>query len=166
MKIQGIILTSGLTMLLVTLGCSQQTATKTQTVRSKAAASAPSSAMPETTNVPTPNQGATQPAPTLSQICQSDALLLSHFPIQTLYGTPLPKTCCAPGVLPPDYWQCELDWPSSDAPPCSDWQEMATALSKQLEKPPTWMSKAQQKTARENHAVLVTWHKKKYGCVP
>ena len=101
MNMQKIILTSGLAMLFVTLGCSSQTATKTQTVRSKAAASAPSSAVPKTTSAPTPNQGATQSAPTLSQICQSDALLLSHFPIKTLYGTPLPKACCAPGVLPP-----------------------------------------------------------------
>ena len=166
MNMQEIILTSGLAMLFVTLGCSQQTPTKTQTVRSKTSASTTSSAVPKTTDTPAPNEGANQPAPTMTQICQSDTLLLSHFPIKKLYGTPLPKACCAPGVLPPDYWQCELDWPSSDAPSCSGWQEMASALSKQLKDPPTWMTKAQQKTARENHAVLKTWHQEKYGCVP
>ena len=166
MKKQASIFISGLTMLLITLGCSQQVATKTQSVRSKTSASPTSNTVPKTINESPPNKGATQPTPTMTQICQSDALLLSHFSIKKLFGTPLPKACCAPGVLPPDYWQCELDWPSSDAPSCSGWQEMATALSAQLKDPPTWMTKAHQKTARKNHAVLKTWYQEKYGCVP
>jgi len=166
MNMQQIILTIGLAMLLFTLGCSKHVATQTQTVRSEAPASQTESTVSKNANTLTKKADATLSAPTMTQICQSDALLLSHFPIKTLFGTPLPKACCATGVLPPDYWQCELDWPSSDAPSCSGWQEMATALSKQLKDPPIWMTKTHRKTARENQAVLLTWHQEKYGCVP
>ena len=165
MDMRRIVFTSGLIMTLIAQGCSQQVATTKQTTPNEPSAVPEESAGP-TTDTSTRNGATNQPAPAMSQICQSDVLLLSHFPIKTLYGTPLPKTCCAPGVLPPDYWQCELDWPSSDAPACSHWQEMASALSKQLKAPPAWMTKAQQKMALENRAVLVTWHQDKYGCIP
>ena len=104
--------------------------------------------------------------PAMGTVCQSDALLLSYFPIKKLFGTPLPKVCCESGVLPKGYWQCEHDWPSSDAIDCSAWQEIANALSAQIKTAPAWMSDTQKSIAADNLNTLHLWHKTKYACIP
>ena len=104
--------------------------------------------------------------PSMSQICKDDTLLLSHFPIEELYGTPLPGACCAPGVLPDDYWQCKLDWPSSDVITCNRWQDMSNSLRRTLDLSPSWMTGTHQALATANRAVLNRWYETKYGCEP
>ena len=103
---------------------------------------------------------------TMGQICRSDALLLSRFDIKLLFGTPLPKACCVQGVLPDsESHRCQLDWPSSDVPPCSLWQKLRQDLlaahglkasTKQLDQLPS--------VVRSNTRVLADWYTKKYGC--
>ena len=124
------------------------------------------SKMPSTTQQPKASDVEKNTRPAMRTVCQSDALLLSHFPIKTLFGTPLPKVCCESGVLPKDYWQCEHDWPSSDAIDCSAWQDMANTLSAQIETAPAWMSDTKKKIAADNLNTLHLWHKTKYACVP
>lgn len=103
-------------------------------------------------------------APSMSQICQNDSLLLLHFSAPKLFGTPLPKQCCAPGVLPKDDWRCDIDWPSSDVVSCESWAEMAGNLSALTKAPAAWMSATHLKQAQDNLSVLKTWHQTKYAC--
>jgi hypothetical protein len=115
---------------------------------------------PETVTAP-----AVPPSP--SERCETDGALMSHYPIDALYGTPLPSECCAPGVLSEGReWLCEHDWPSSDVPLCSVWQELAKELHAFRSSPPAWVQKDHEEMAQQNMHVLMQWADTQYQCMP
>jgi len=105
--------------------------------------------------------------PSPSDRCETDGALLSHFPIDALYGTPLPSECCAPGVLSEGReWLCEHDWPSSDVPVCSLWQELANELHGFRSSPPDWVQGKHEKMGQRNMLILMQWADARYQCIP
>ena len=68
-----------------------------------------------------------KPAPlrdkTRAEICTTDALLLIKYPIGQLENTGWTTFCCGADPVYDD-GRCELDWPSSDVPDCSIWDEL------------------------------------------
>ena len=64
---------------------------------------------------------------TLKEICEADGLLLIKWPyakIQSEFST----LCCTAGGLSSDDYRCELDWPFSDVPSCSAYDEMRNEI--------------------------------------
>jgi len=123
-------------------------------------ATSTSSIHPETVTAP-------EVLPSPSERCETDGALLSLYPIDTLYGTPLPSECCAPGVLSEGReWLCEHDWPSSDVPPCSVWQELAKELHAFRSSPPDWVHGKHEKTGQRNMLILMQWADARYQCIP
>ena len=107
------------------------------------------------------------PPPTASERCQSDAALLSTYSIEQLYGTPLPSECCEPGVLPENReWLCEHDWPSSDVPACSHWQDLIGELHAFRSSPPSWVQDEHRRVAQGNMQTLMMWADSQSRCIP
>jgi hypothetical protein len=69
-----------------------------------------------------PAQAGAPPDPlagkSMTDICNDDALLLLKFDWNELRRGGLKKVCCVASALGDDY-RCQLDWPSSDVPACS-----------------------------------------------
>lgn len=117
-----------------------------------------------------PNQDHTvevlEPAmPTQTEICNSDALLLSVYTFDVLYGSPLPKACCSEGVKLKEEWRCELDWPSSDVPSCAILTAMAQRLNAFTKTQPKWYTPAHRARAMINAGRLRLLANSKDGCI-
>ena len=104
-------------------------------------------------------------APGLATLCTTDSLLLTRYPVEALYGSPLPKPCCDAGVLPSEEsWRCQLDWPSGDIPPCSLWVELKADLDELIAKRSTLLTSQQLAQTRDNRIQLNRWAQKGWGC--
>ncbi|MEZ4315864.1 MAG: YARHG domain-containing protein [Myxococcota bacterium] len=62
----------------------------------------------------------------LAEICGSNLVLLK-WTVDDLSST-FHEKCCVPGGLPGDAIDCELDWPFSDVPDCSAWDDMRNGI--------------------------------------
>ena len=63
----------------------------------------------------------------LQEICSANGLLLIKWPydkIQEEFKT----LCCTKGGLAADNYQCEMDWPFSDVPSCSAYDELRNEI--------------------------------------
>lgn len=103
--------------------------------------------------------------PTQSEICNSDALLLSVYAFDVLYGSPLPKVCCNEGIKLKEQWRCELDWPSSDVPSCASLTVMAQRLNALTKSQPKWYTPAHKARAIINAGRLRSLANSKDGCI-
>ena len=87
---------------------------------------------PTVTTTPPPvvkDQGAFDPlaGKTLSEICLSSGLSLIKWSFADRQSNKN-ELCCGPDGLPEDDMECMLDWPSSDVPSCSMYDEMRNAI--------------------------------------
>ena len=64
---------------------------------------------------------------TLSEICLSDGLSLIKWSFADRQSNKN-ELCCGPDGLPEDDMECMLDWPSSDVPSCSMYDEMRNEI--------------------------------------
>ena len=63
---------------------------------------------------------------TPGEICESTALLLIRYPYEALEAD-YAGLCCTPEARGP-HDECELDWPFSDVPPCTAYDDMRNGL--------------------------------------
>jgi hypothetical protein len=63
----------------------------------------------------------------LLEICQSDALSLIKWSFEERQSKSN-ELCCIEGGFPEDAIECMLDWPSSDVPSCSIYDEMRNGI--------------------------------------
>ena len=64
---------------------------------------------------------------TLKDICSSTGLSLIKWPYATLQEN-FTKLCCTTGGLEEGSMECELDWPFSDVPSCSAYDELRNEI--------------------------------------
>ena len=64
---------------------------------------------------------------TLSEICEANGLLLIKWPYNKIQAE-FPALCCTKGGLSSDNYLCEMDWPFSDVPSCSAYDEMRNEI--------------------------------------
>ena len=63
----------------------------------------------------------------MSEICLSDGLSLIKWSFADRQSNKN-ELCCGPDGLPEDDMECMLDWPSSDVPSCSMYDEMRNEI--------------------------------------
>lgn len=63
----------------------------------------------------------------LKEICEADGLLLIKWPYEKIQAE-FSALCCTEGGLSSDDYRCELDWPFSDVPSCSAYDEMRNEI--------------------------------------
>ena len=102
----------------------------------------------------------------MTEICTNDVLLLTKYSVKSLMGTPLPKACCAKGILPANQaYRCNLDWPSSDVPSCATWSDLRKRLlAAHGVADGSGTPQSLPPLVRENARVLDRWHKDAYAC--
>ena len=64
---------------------------------------------------------------TLKDICESSGLLLIKWPFEQIQSE-FSALCCTTGGLSSDDFLCMLDWPFSDVPSCSAYDEMRNEI--------------------------------------
>ena len=120
-----------------------------------------------TSGIQPETQVSSQDPPTPYERCQTDASLLSYYSVDYLYGTPLPAECCEPGILSEDReWLCQHDWPSSDVPLCSHWQDLTRELRAFRLNPPAWVQEKHRLAAQKNMQTLMMWADSQSRCIP
>ena len=117
-------------------------------------------------------------APATKAECTDQCLLLTRLPFAEVQS----KICDLCGKH--DEMVCELDWPSSDVPPCRIWDDMRNCifahygyafktprLRKYFEKKPWYRKnaafdpKSMPKVAKDNVQRLLKFKKEKYMCI-
>jgi len=63
----------------------------------------------------------------LKEICSANGLLLIKWPYDKIQSE-FKALCCADGGLESDHYQCEMDWPFSDVPSCSAYDELRNEI--------------------------------------
>lgn len=63
----------------------------------------------------------------LSEICEADGLLLIKWPFDQIQSE-FSALCCIEGGLSSDNYLCEMDWPFSDVPSCSAYDEIRNEI--------------------------------------
>lgn len=110
----------------------QATSSSPSSTTTTSAAEASSTSSTTTTEEPATTV-TTTPAPdplagrSLAEICSEYGLELIAFSFDTLQGD-YADTCCVDGGLDPDSLDCQLDWPFSDVPDCSSYDDMRNAI--------------------------------------
>jgi len=117
----------------VLMGCGDAPKESVSTVSSgieKVAATVPSKATPPPT-VPEP-QPVTAPDPlagkSLTEQCNNDELLLIQDGFEALRDGGWVKLCCGGSEPVFELGRCEMDWPNSDVPDCSYWDELRNQI--------------------------------------
>tara|TARA_B100000683_G_C12414482_1_gene525238 strand:+ start:495 stop:1073 length:579 start_codon:yes stop_codon:yes gene_type:complete len=64
---------------------------------------------------------------TLKEICEADGLLLIKWPYAKIQSE-FSALCCTKDGLSSDDYRCEMDWPFSDVPSCSAYDEMRNEI--------------------------------------
>jgi len=96
-----------------------------------------------------------------AETCTSDLWLLTHYSVEDLVRDGLPKDCCVQGLLPEEEsWRCELDWPSSDVPPCTIWTDFHRELSN------AHSEKSCSDRVKNNLSILARWGAEHHLCSP
>ena len=118
------------------------------------------SASPPTQTGSAPNAAAAKTAQKItSENCMDDIWLVTHYPVEKLAAHGLPAPCCVEGLLSEEQaWRCELDWPSSDVPPCSFWTEIHEKVAKATPED------TRNTLTRGNLATLARWVAEKQNC--
>lgn len=64
---------------------------------------------------------------TRKEICSADGLLLIKWPYSTIQSD-FSSLCCGADGLSSDDYRCEMDWPFSDVPSCSAYDELRNEI--------------------------------------